>query len=267
MDLLLKIGLTPLLIGAASLAGRRWGAVVGGWLIALPLTSGPVAFFVALDEGPRFAAVEAGGSLLGVLAIAAFALTYAWIARSAGWPPAAGGASATFLLVGLVGQPLVGLPPVALLGLVLAGLVAASLALPRLHDGRARGAAPWWEIPGRIVAGTLIVVSLTAAAAALGPGPSGVIAIFPAFAAILTIFTHRRDGAAEALAVLRGLLIGLVGTATFFALLEAGLGPLGVEGGMLAAVAGGAVVQGLALLRLRAGARHGRATSVSIAAR
>jgi hypothetical protein len=40
--LLLKLIVAPLLIGAASLAGRRWGETVSGWFIGLPLTSGPV---------------------------------------------------------------------------------------------------------------------------------------------------------------------------------------------------------------------------------
>ena len=43
----LKLVLTPLLIGMASVAGRRWGPVVSGWLIGLPLTSAPVVLFLA----------------------------------------------------------------------------------------------------------------------------------------------------------------------------------------------------------------------------
>jgi hypothetical protein len=31
-----KLVVTPLLIGGASLAGRRWGDQLGGWLVALP---------------------------------------------------------------------------------------------------------------------------------------------------------------------------------------------------------------------------------------
>ena len=42
--LALKLILTPLLIGGASLAARRWGPAIGGWLVSLPLTSGPVTF-------------------------------------------------------------------------------------------------------------------------------------------------------------------------------------------------------------------------------
>src|SRR5207253_534085 len=50
--LLAKVVLTPLLIAAATLAGRRWGPAVGGWLAGLPLTSGPVSVFLALEPGP-----------------------------------------------------------------------------------------------------------------------------------------------------------------------------------------------------------------------
>jgi hypothetical protein len=52
MDILvLKLILAPVIIGSASLAGRKWGPVVSGWIVGMPLTSGPVIFFVALSHG------------------------------------------------------------------------------------------------------------------------------------------------------------------------------------------------------------------------
>src|SRR4029077_20326398 len=48
--LVLKVVATPLLILGARLASRRWGEIVGGWFVGLPLTSGPVCFFLALDH-------------------------------------------------------------------------------------------------------------------------------------------------------------------------------------------------------------------------
>jgi hypothetical protein len=56
--LALKLVLTPALIGAVSLAGRRWGPGVSGWLVGFPLTSGSVAFFLSLDHGLAFAAAR-----------------------------------------------------------------------------------------------------------------------------------------------------------------------------------------------------------------
>src|SRR5882672_8357988 len=101
--LVLKIVLTPLLIAAASLAGRRWGPAVGGWFVGLPLTSGPIALFLALDHGAGFAAAAAVGSLAGALAEAAFCLAYAAAAR-AGWPTALAAATAAFALVAAILQ-------------------------------------------------------------------------------------------------------------------------------------------------------------------
>src|SRR6185437_1795920 len=83
--LLLKLSVTPLLIAMASLAGRRWGETVSGWFIGLPLTSGPVFWFLALEQGTGFAAAAARGCLAGAAGEAGFCLFYAAAARHAGW--------------------------------------------------------------------------------------------------------------------------------------------------------------------------------------
>ena len=69
-----KLVLTPLLVASASAAGRRWGPALSGWLVALPLTSGPIAFFIAIESGSDVAREAAQGSLLGAVAQVAFAL-------------------------------------------------------------------------------------------------------------------------------------------------------------------------------------------------
>src|SRR5438270_4777170 len=96
--LLLKLVLTPALIGGASLAARRWGHAVSGWVVGLPLTSGPIAFFLALERGTSFAAAAALGSLAGAIAEAAFCVAYALGARAA-WPTALTAAGVTFAAV------------------------------------------------------------------------------------------------------------------------------------------------------------------------
>src|SRR5258708_19288479 len=94
--LLLKLLVTPLLIGAASLAGRRWGETVSGWFIGLPLSSGPVCWFLALEQGTGFAAAAARGCLGGAAAEAGFCLAYGVTARNAGWPRSIGAGPAGF---------------------------------------------------------------------------------------------------------------------------------------------------------------------------
>jgi hypothetical protein len=79
-SLILKLAVTPALIGGASLAGRRWGAAVGGWLVGIPFTSAPIALFLALDHEVSFAASASVGMLLGTISQAIFCLAYSWSA-------------------------------------------------------------------------------------------------------------------------------------------------------------------------------------------
>src|SRR5438094_553447 len=66
-SLLLKVVLTPALIATATLVGRRWGGTMSGWLVGLPLTSAPVVFFLALDQGTAFATTASLAVLGGLL--------------------------------------------------------------------------------------------------------------------------------------------------------------------------------------------------------
>jgi hypothetical protein len=85
--LAVKLAVTPLMALAASLAARRWGDAIGGWLVGLPITSGPVAVFLAIEQGPAFAADAAAGSIAGVAAQAALG-------------PRVSGVTASFPLIG-----------------------------------------------------------------------------------------------------------------------------------------------------------------------
>lgn len=80
-----KLLLTPLFVGLISLADRRWGAKVGGWLVGLPLTSAPVTIFIALELGTTFASQMALGILMGLISQAVFCVTYAWLSFRVNW--------------------------------------------------------------------------------------------------------------------------------------------------------------------------------------
>ncbi len=247
----LKLVLTPLLIGGATVGARRWGPLIGGWLVSLPLTSGPVALFLALDRGTSFAATAADASLVGNVAIIAYCVAYATVARRAGWRAAIMAASAGWLAAALALQPALALP-VGLLFLLVA--VVWLLALQVMPAGTARPSdvpPPRWDLSLRIVVGTAAVVGLTAAAPYLGSTVSGLLAMLPVIATVLAIFTHRRDGAGTAIGVLRGILTGLVGTAAFLAVVSASIVRLGVALSFAVAIATVVAVQLLALTALR----------------
>ena len=256
--LLLKLLATPTLILLASLAGRRWGESVGGWFVGLPLTSGPVAFFLALEQGTGFAAATTRGSLAGVAAEAGFCLAYGLTARISAWPGAMMAGSLAFAVAAamLATARLTVLP---LVTLATAALALSLSLLPRFgSDTAALPAPPVWDLPARMAVATVLVLGLTELAPYVGPQLSGLLATYPAFAAVLTAFAHAQSGAAAAMRVLRGLMIGLFSFAGFFVVLGATIQPLGIGPGFAAADLLAVLVQGCSLWLMRRSRRRRR---------
>jgi hypothetical protein len=250
-SLALKLILTPLLVGGASLAGRRWGHSVSGWLIALPLTSGPIIFFLALSQGYAFAAAAAVGVLAGALSPTAFCLTYSWLAARWGWPRALGAGCLVFALATALLRPLP-LSWLLVYPIVIAVLALALRLMPRPSASEpALVRPPNWDIPARMLVATTMVVLLTAAAPALGPQLTGLLAPFPIFGSTLAVFAQNFQGPQAAVNVLRGLLHGLFAFASFFVVLAALLERTGLAAAFGAALAAALLVQAGSLWFLR----------------
>jgi uncharacterized membrane protein (GlpM family) len=255
-SLILKLVVTPTLIGAASLAGRRWGAAVGGWLVGIPFTSAPIALFLALDHGASFAASASVGMLLGTISQAIFCLAYSLSAsRGVPWLASLGSGCVGFAASTVVLQVLsVPLMPASLATLV--ALVVVLFLVPHTPEKSDKSESPAtmpprWDIPARMVVATVFVVLLTAVAPVLGPYLSGLLSPFPLFGAVLVVFVHRSEGATSAMKLLRGLLFGLFAPAGFFMALCALIEPLGIGLGFAAATATALVAQGFTLRMLR----------------
>src|SRR5580692_10724953 len=167
--LALKLTVTPVLMLAVSLASRRWGESIGGWFVGLPLTSGPVCFFLALDEGPEFAAAAGLGCLAGAAAEAGFCIGYGRIASHARWPLALSAGSVGYAVCGFVFTRAA--PPLwPLTAAACAALAAALYLIPRRGRGdTAPARSPRWEIPARMSVATALVLGLTALAPFAGP--------------------------------------------------------------------------------------------------
>ena len=50
-----KALLAPALLAACTFVAWKWGSAAGGWLLGLPLISGPVSVILLLEHGPQFA--------------------------------------------------------------------------------------------------------------------------------------------------------------------------------------------------------------------
>ena len=226
--LLLKLGLTPALIGLATIASRRWGPGVGGLLVALPLTSGPVLLLLALDHGPAFAARATEGSLAGATAVMAFCLAYAWAGRRLVWWAALAAGYFGFAAMSIAMQPVVAGSLVVLVIVALGAPLVGLRLLPARGPAPEETPAPWWDLPARMTMGAALVLAITGFSAVIGPQVSGLLATIPVFITVLAVFTHRREGPARTVLLLRGALIGMFGTIAFVIVLRFVLEPGGI---------------------------------------
>jgi hypothetical protein len=249
--LLLKLVLTPILIGGASLAARRWGPSVGGWIVALPLTSGPVALYLALGQGTAFAAGTAEGTIGGLLGDAAFALAYAWLARRHGWLVSMLAGFGAFAVAVIAMQPFVGGPAVILFAIVAVTMAVLLRLAPPVTSAGASTPLPRWDLPARMIVGTALVLSITAAASVLGPSLSGILAALPVYVTVLAVFAHRLEGPEPAMGVARGLQVGLFGTIVFFLVVTTTIASFGIAFAFGAGLIATAAIQSISLRVVR----------------
>jgi hypothetical protein len=251
--LLLKIALAPALVGAASLAGRRFGARVGGWLIGFPVVAGPVLWLYAREQGPAFASGAAAGTVMGTVSLCGFLLVYAWSARRLAWPVCmllgwlafAAGTLALDRTPALAEAPLL----VRLLA-AFAALAATGKALPRVQALPA-APRPRHDLLLRMLATGALVLTLTGVARLLGPRLSGLVTPFPVATTILVVFAHRQAGAGGVVAVYGGFIPSLFSFASFCAALSFGLAHWSLPAAFAAALAVSVLSQTVVLRAVR----------------
>lgn len=226
---LAKSLLTPVLLAVCTMVSRRWGDAVGGWLLGLPLASGPVSLFLELQHGPAFAAAAAYSTLFGFVAVAVFCVTYLALAERYSWRTSLAGSVAACLGVAAalsqLHLPLMAAVAVSAVGVAtMAGVLGAAEgdATPR-RSPSVRGTV------ARMAIASALVLTITTASGVLGGSASGMLAPMPVLAALMAAAAHRREGSAAVQGLLRGIVLGLWGGVAFFA----------VVGGLVASMAPG----------------------------
>jgi hypothetical protein len=253
--LLLKLFITPILISTATLAGRRWGPVVSGLVVGLPLTTGPISFILANEYGLAFATKAAVGNLAGQVSMCVFCLTYSLLAQKSSWKVSAPLAVSAFLLTTFVLNQVSWQLLPAFIILALAIALVASI-VPQRRVAVAVTAPPKWDLPARIAIATTFVIVLTTVANVLGPQLSGLISTFPIFGVVFAVFTHSQQGSQAAANLLRGIVLGSVAYACFFLTIALCLIPIGMALTYVLALLAALVVSGFFyFLTKRAGRR------------
>ena len=243
----LRLALVPAAIWLATLAARRWGHTVSGYLGGLPLIGGPITLYLALDHGTGFAARSATFTLAAILGQGAHLMAFAHVARRASWPIAlAAGWSGFALAAGFAAWLDPG--PWMALALAISGLAFAWVGLPRPREPVVPARIPPMELRLRLVAAFLLAAAILWAADAFGPVASGVLLSVPVTGSIMPPFTLALYGADSVARLTRGFVVGLTGFTTFFLVVALAAVPWGIAPSFAAAVVG-AVAAALAASR------------------
>jgi hypothetical protein len=245
--LLFKLFATPAIIALAGWASARWGAAAGGWMAGLPLTTGPISVFLAIEYGPGFASEAALGTLLAMPGIAAYAMGYVLsVRRGHGWITSAVISQACYFAMMAV-MALIMVP--VWMVFCLSGLsLASGLAVVGLRNRPVLASLSTRSVLVlRMVVATLLVMIITLIAPHLGPLLSGMLSTVLIVAGVLAAASHRQHGPSGGKAVIRGMMMGQVSFLGFLAVVWALLPELGLATYLVAIAV--AVILGMAASR------------------
>jgi len=253
--LVLKLFLSPILIAAATLVGRRWGPAVSGWFTGFPFISAPISIILALQNGLPFAAQAAVGTIGGQTSVCLFALAYIIAAqRFPWWLSAILSLGVFFGAVALWNSLGLSLLPALIILLAVVLLLAWLIPVQKI-DGSSRG-YPWWDLPARMIAALVFVAALTGTSRFLGPQLSGIFSAFPVFGIVLATFTHAQQGSQAVRQLLRGSILGSFGIAGFYVVIGTLLLPLNSLWTYLIAAAIALIANRLSLIFTRPGGKN-----------
>jgi hypothetical protein len=243
------------IVVAAARAAERAGPFIGAMIATLPLSTGPIYAFLAIDHGPEFIAQAAVMSVASTAAIVAFVAAHALAAQRLSTPGSLAIATSAWLGVALLLRLhawsfaeacllLVGSFALAMRGLRRFAVAPA----PPGAGPRAR-----FDLPLRALLVAALVIATTLASRAFGPSVTGLLATYPVVFTSLIVILQPRGGGAFASAVLVTGLKGLLGFGTALAVLHYCAPHIGSAAALvLALLVAVGWNTGLALLRRRA---------------
>lgn len=213
LALIVKMAITAGFVLAATITAERAGPLIGGLVATLPIGAGPVYVFLALDHDAHFIALSAVASLAINAANVVFALVYAVLAQQRPLLVSLPGAFIAWLAFALIVHVTPWSFVTAALMNVVVLIACLRLARPlrevRMPVYRAR----WYELAMRAAMVALLVGVTVSLSFTIGPGGSGILAVFPIVLISIILILHRRVGGRPTAAVLANAIVGLVGFA------------------------------------------------------
>jgi len=233
----LRMVVAAVFVVTASIVTERSGPVIGALIATLPLSTGPVYVFLALDHDSTFIAESALAALPVNAVTIAFCLIYAVMAQRHAMIPSFVVAMTAWLVLATATRGVTW----SLTGGLAANAVAAVVCLPLAQRYRKALMPPirrrWYDVPLRASLVALLVAVVVAVSGRVGPLVTGVLAIFPIVFSSLMLILHPRIGGRATAAVVANALWGLVGFGLGVAALYLGALHLGSVIGLILGLA------------------------------
>jgi len=188
---------TALLVVSASAAAEALGPFWGALIASLPVSAGPAYVFLAMRHGADFLAASALSSFAANAATGLFLIIYGVLARSTSAWRGLGTAVLAWMVTSIAIQRVTWTPFMALL-LNLAVYGIGFAVLDAVRNTEPESAPParwrWFDLPVRAAAVAAFVSFVVAISPILGPGVTGIMAVFPISLISLIVIVRPRIG-------------------------------------------------------------------------
>ena len=235
--LLLRMAVAAVFVVGASIITERAGPMIGALVATLPVATGPVYVFLALDHDAAFIAASALAALPINAATITYGLVYVMMAQRHGMMASFGAAMLTWLALASLAHSVTW----SLDSALAVNALVCAICLPLSQRYRKVVMPPirrrWYDIPLRALLVALMVATVVGLSNRLGPAVTGVLAVFPIVSSSLMLILHPRIGGRATAAVLANSVWGLAGFGLGLAMLYLVTPHLGTVTGLLLALA------------------------------
>lgn len=209
--LLPKMVLVALLVVVASVATERLGPVIGALIATLPVTSGPVFVFLALDHDASYLSGVALSTLAATVPTAIFLACYVLAAQRLPTRISLPGGLFVWVVYAILSMWADKSLPTALVMSLMVFPLCVALAQPYTKAAVPHVHSTVWDITMRGVAVALFVAVVETLSLVGGPELTGLLMAFPIVFICMIVIIQPRQGGAAAGAVMAQAIPGLVG--------------------------------------------------------
>jgi hypothetical protein len=236
--LLIKIACAIVIVVSASRAAERLGPFLGSMIATLPVSTGPVYVFLAIDHGPQFISESSRTGVVAVVATVAFVAVHSIVAQRHATFLSWLSATASWFFVAWLLQ----LREWSLVEACAVFAVCFGVAIRALRRFVVEVKAPpmprvRFDLALRAGLVACVVIATTAASNAVGPAAAGTLATYPVVFTSLALILQPRCGGQFTAALLVNSLKGLIGFGAALAVLSVASARWGSTAGLLLGLA------------------------------